>query len=503
LRARAEKAEAETKAVLEATSVMALDPGMLDLAVAGVDRGLSAARAVYEAGNTFRDILAGAGGYIAARVADLEDVRDRIIAAVLGVPMPGIPDPGHPFILAARDLAPADTATVDPEKVLGFVTSEGGPTSHTAILARTLGVPAVVACLGVLSVPEGRTVVLDGGAGTLDTEPNDAAVLDAEKRMAARRGAVHVWRGEGATADGRRILLLANVGDPSSARAAAAAGAEGVGLFRTEFLFLDAATEPTVKDQQDAYAEVFAAFPRGKVVLRTLDAGADKPLAFLDQGEEPNPALGVRGLRVAFERPDLLERQLTAVAAAAARTSAEVWVMAPMIALPSEARWFVDRVRGHGLRTAGVMVEIPAAALCARQILEVADFASIGTNDLAQYTMAADRMAGPLAALNDPWQPGLLRLVQATGAAGAEAGKSVGVCGEAASDPVLALVLVGLGVVSLSMSARVISEVGELLGTVTAEECTRLAGLAVDAADAQTAKARVRDELPQLAELGL
>ena len=504
LSARAEKAEAETKAVLEATSVMALDPGMLDLAVAGVtDKGLSAARAVFEAGNTFRDILAGAGGYIAARVADLEDVRDRIIAAVLGVPMPGIPDPGHPFILAARDLAPADTATVDPDKVLGFVTSEGGPTSHTAILARTLGVPAVVACVGALSVPEGTTVVLDGGAGTLDPAPSDAAVLDAEKRMAARRGAIHVWRGEGATADGRRILLLANIGDPSSARAAAAAGAEGVGLFRTEFLFLDAATEPTVTEQEKAYAEVFAAFPRRKVVLRTLDAGADKPLAFLDQGEEPNPALGVRGLRVAFERPDMLDRQLAAVKAAADRTSAEVWVMAPMVALASEARWFADRVRSHGLRTAGVMVEIPAAALCARQILEVADFASIGTNDLAQYTMAADRMAGPLAALNDPWQPALLRLVQATGTAGAETGKSVGVCGEAASDPVLAVVLVGLGVVSLSMSARVISEVGELLRTVTLEECTRLAGLALDAGDAQTAKARVRAELPQLAELGL
>jgi phosphotransferase system enzyme I (PtsI) len=504
LQARAKKAEAETKAVLEATSVMAMDPGMLDLAVAGVaERGLTAARAVFEAGNTFRDLLASAGGYIAARVADIEDVRDRIIAAVLGVPMPGIPDPGHPFILAARDLAPADTATVDPDKVLGFVTTEGGPTSHTAILARTLGVPAVVACVGALSVPEGTTVVLDGGAGTLDPAPNDAAVQDAEKRMAARRGAVHVWREEGATADGRRILLLANIGDPSSARAAAAAGAEGVGLFRTEFLFLDAATEPTVAQQEESYAEVFGAFPGRKVVLRTLDAGADKPLAFLDQGEEPNPALGVRGLRVAFERPEILDRQLTAVAAAAKRTSAEVWVMAPMIALASEAKWFADRVRSHGLPTAGVMVEVPAAALCARQILEIADFASIGTNDLAQYTMAADRMAGPLAALNDPWQPGLLRLVQLTGAAGAETGKSVGVCGEAASDPVLAVVLVGLGVVSLSMSARVISEVGELLKTVTFDECERLARLAVDAADAQTAKARVRAGLPQLADLGL
>jgi phosphotransferase system enzyme I (PtsI) len=505
LRARAEKAKAETRAVLEATSYMAVDPAMLDLAITGVvDRNLSAARAVFEAANTFRDMLAAAGGYIGARVADVEDIRDRIVAAVLGVPMPGIPDPGHPFILVARDLAPADTATVDPEKVLGFVTTEGGPTSHTAILARTLGVPAVVAAVGALSVPEGTTVVLDGGAGTVDVQPNDAAIQDAEKRMAARRGAKRVWQGEGATSDGRRILLLANVGDPKSAKAGADAGAEGVGLFRTEFLFLDSAKEPTVAEQEEAYAGVFAAFPDGKkVVVRTLDAGADKPLAFLDQGEEPNPALGVRGVRVAFEDSGILDRQLEAVSRAAQRSSADVWVMAPMIALAGEAEWFVGKVREHGLKTAGVMVEVPAAALNAEQILGVSDFASIGTNDLAQYTLAADRMAGPLAALNDPWQPALLKLVGFTGAAGEKRGKTVGVCGEAASDPVLAVVLVGLGITSLSMSSRAIAEVGELLRTVSYDDCKRLAQIAVDAGEAQAAKAAVRAELPQLADLGL
>ena len=505
LRARAEKANAETRAVLEATSYMAVDPGMMDLAISGVvERHLSAARAVYEAANTFRDMLAAAGGYIGARVADIEDVRDRIVAAVLGVPMPGIPDPGHPFILVARDLAPADTATVDPEKVLGFVTTEGGPTSHTAILARTLGVPAVVATEGALSVKEGTTVVLDGGSGTLNAAPTDAEVQDAEKRMAARRGAKKTWSGEGATSDGRRILLLANVGDPKSAQAGAAAGAEGVGLFRTEFLFLDSAKEPTVAEQAEAYAGVFAAFPDGKkVVVRTLDAGADKPLAFLDQGEEPNPALGVRGVRVAFEESGILDRQLQAIARAAERSSSDVWVMAPMIALASEAEWFSGKVREHGLTTPGVMVEVPAAALNAEQILGVTEFASIGTNDLAQYTLAADRMAGPLAALNDPWQPALLKLIGFTGEAGEKRGKTVGVCGEAASDPVLALVLVGLGVTSLSMSSRALADVGELLRTVSYDDCKRLAQVALDAGEAQAAKAAVRAELPQLAELGL
>ena len=505
LRARAEKAKAETRAVLEATSYMAVDPGMMDLAITGVvERNLSAARAVFEAANTFRDMLAAAGGYIGARVADIEDVRDRIVAAVLGVPMPGIPDPGHPFILVARDLAPADTATVDPEKVLGFVTTEGGPTSHTAILARTLGVPAVVVAEGALSLGEGTTVVLDGGEGTLNAAPSDAEVQDAEKRMAARRSAKKQWSGEGATKDGRRILLLANVGDPKSAQAGADAGAEGVGLFRTEFLFLDNAKEPTVAEQEEAYAGVFAAFPDGKkVVVRTLDAGADKPLAFLDQGEEPNPALGVRGVRVAFEDSGILDRQLEAVSRAAQRSSSDVWVMAPMIALASEADWFSKKVREHGLKTPGVMVEVPAAALNAEQILGVTEFASIGTNDLAQYTLAADRMAGPLAALNDPWQPALLKLIGLTGDAGEKRGKTVGVCGEAASDPVLAVVLVGLGVTSLSMSSRALADVGELLRTVTDDDCKRLAQVALDAGEAQASKKAVRDELPQLAELGL
>jgi phosphotransferase system enzyme I (PtsI) len=223
----------------------------------------------------------------------------------------------------------------------------------------------------------------------------------------------------------------------------------------------------------------------------------------LDQGEEPNPALGVRGVRVAFEDSGILDRQLQAIARAAERSSSDVWVMAPMIALASEAEWFSGKVREHGLKTPGVMVEVPAAALNAEQILGVTEFASIGTNDLAQYTLAADRMAGPLAALNDPWQPALLKLIGFTGEAGEKRGKTVGVCGEAASDPVLAVVLVGLGVTSLSMSSRALADVGELLRTVSYDDCKRLAQVALDAGEAQAAKAAVRAELPQLDELGL
>jgi phosphotransferase system enzyme I (PtsI) len=219
-------------------------------------------------------------------------------------------------------------------------------------------------------------------------------------------------------------------------------------------------------------------------------------------GEEPNPALGVRGLPVAFDRPEILDRQLAAVVAAAEHTSAEVWVMRPWWRCPRR-RPVSPNACGHTGCAPPVSWSRYRLPRCAPQkILEVADFANIGTNDLAQYAMAADRMAGPLAALNDPWQPGLLRLVEATGSAGTATGKPVGVCGEAASDPVLAIVLVGLGITSLSMSARVISEVGELLKMITHDECQRLAQLALKAGDAQTAKARGRGELPQLADLG-
>jgi phosphotransferase system enzyme I (PtsI) len=502
--ARAAAASGETKDVLEATAMMASDPGLSDLAEQSVrGDGLPAARAVWLAANSFRDLLADAGGYLGARASDVEDVRNRIVGQLLGVPAPGIPDPGHPFVLVAHDLAPADTATIDRTRVLAFVTAEGGPTSHTAILARSLGIPAVVSCPDVLLVAEGTVVVVDGATGVVDADPTEGALADARERAVRAASRDRRWRGRGALADGRRVALLANIGDPAGAKKAADEGAEGVGLFRTEFLFLDRADEPSVAEQQEAYAAVFAAFPGRKVVLRTLDAGADKPLAFLDQGAEPNPALGVRGLRIGLTTPGVLDRQLEAVAAAARRSPADVWVMAPMVAVVAEAEQFADRARSAGLTTVGVMVEVPAAALCAEQILAAVDFVSIGTNDLAQYTLAADRMSGPLAALNDPWQPALLRLVGVVGEASEALRKPAGVCGEAAADPALAPVLVGLGVTSLSMSARGIADVGAVLASLTTDECRGLAKAALAARDAGSGRDQTRAALPVLAALGV
>ncbi|PSL55308.1 phosphoenolpyruvate--protein phosphotransferase [Saccharothrix carnea] len=484
LRARAAAASGEAKDVLETTAAMAADPALLSQAEKLVTGdSLPAARAVHQAAAGFITALEAAGGYMAERARDVRDVRDRLVAELLGVAPPGVPPLPAPSVLVARDLAPADTAGLDPAKVLALVTEEGGPTSHTAILARSLGIPAVVACRGILDL-DVPALLVDGDTGVV--QASDGTVRAAHVAGRAE------WNGVGVLRDGYRVKVLGNVGSPADAVAAAAGGAEGVGLFRTEFCFLSAAAEPSVDEQRQAYAAVLAPFAGKPVVVRTLDAGADKPLPFLAPDPEPNPALGVRGLRVAFDRPDVLERQLEAIALAAADTDAEVSVMAPMVATAAEAAWFVERARAAGLRRAGVMIEVPAAALVAEEILAVVDFVSIGTNDLAQYVFAADRQVGAVAALNDPWQPALLRLVKLVGDAGTALGKPVGVCGEAAADPLLACVLTGLGVTSLSMNHTALAGVGSRLAATSFDLCQLAARGAVAAADPAAAKLAAR-----------
>ncbi|QGK71880.1 phosphoenolpyruvate--protein phosphotransferase [Allosaccharopolyspora coralli] len=486
---RAAQVEGDAKAVLETTAAMAIDPALLSQAEAYVtDDGLPAPRAVHEAARGFADALVNAGGYMAERARDVHDVRDRLVAELLGVDSPGVPDIDAPSVLLAKDLAPADTADLDPSRVLALVTEEGGPTSHTAILARSLGIPAAVAVRGIRAAAA-VSVDVDGDTGTVETFDHEIATHVADP------AATTEFSGTGATADGHPVSVLANVGSATDAQAAAGVSAQGVGLFRTEFCYLAASDEPDVAGQRRAYGEVLAPFAGKPVVVRTLDAGADKPLPFLESGDEPNPALGVRGLRIAFDRPDVLDRQLEAVAAAAADSGAEVSVMAPMVATAEETAWFVDRARAAGIDRAGVMIEVPAAAIAARGILEAADFVSIGTNDLAQYVFAADRMLGALATLNDPWQPALLRLIAGIGAAGADTGKPVGVCGEAASDPLLAGVLVGLGVSSLSMAAAVVPTVGAALADHSRDAYRAAADAAINATDAHTAREAARNAL--------
>lgn len=490
LEARAATVSGDARDVLEATVAMVTDPALLDNARALVlDGGRPAARAVYEAAGAFADLLTGMGGYLAERARDIHDVRDRIVAELQGLPAPGVADLDAPCVLVAADLAPADTAGLRPGIALALVTEQGGPTSHTAILARSLGIPAVVGCAGATSLVEGSAVLVDGATGEVSEVAEVLSLVDGVPVAAE-------WDGVGRTSDGHPVPLLSNVGDPAGARQAADRRAQGVGLFRTELAFLSAAEEPSTARQHAVYAGVLAAFAGLPVTARTLDAGADKPLPFLTLDGEPNPALGVRGLRVARvpgPGAGVLDRQLATLAAAATETGAELKVMAPMVATAEEARWFVDRCRSHGITSAGVMIEVPAAVLTAHEVLAEVDFASVGTNDLAQYLFAADRQSGPVAALNDPWQPALLRLLRILGEASVATGTPVGVCGEAAADPALAPVLVGLGMATLSMGSAALAGVGATLAAATLDDCRERAAAACTAPDPVAARRAVAE----------
>ncbi len=485
MHAQADRLGGQRREVLEATAAIAADPALHAAAEAHVrDEGLTPERAVWiELGRTAAQYRE-AGGRFAERATDIIDVRDRIIAALTGVEPPGVPEREHPFILVADDLAPADTVGLDPARCLAIVTEQGGPTSHTAILARELGLPAVVGAAGVTALAEGTVLLVDGDTGEIIEQPT-------EEQRATATGVVTLppWQGPARTADGHRVILGANVGAPRDTRRAVERGAEGVGLFRTEFCFLDRQSEPSVDDQVAAYREVFAAFPGQKVIVRTLDAGSDKPLPFLTADDEPNPALGVRGFRTARRDGAVLDNQLLAIARAADAESAEVQVMAPMIATVQEAEDFVQRARAAGIPSVGVMIETPSAAMVADELMRVVDFVSIGTNDLSQYTMAADRQSGELAALADPWQPALLRMIRLIGEAGERTATPVGICGESAADPALAPVLVGLGATSLSMSARAVTGVGTALSALPLSRCRDAAAAACAALDPARARA--------------
>lgn len=481
--------------VLSASAGLARDKGLRSVVRRQLAAGEPLLRALHTAVEHFAGLFTQMGGLMAERVSDLHDIERRITAHLVGVAEPGVPTPLEPSVLLAKDLAPSDTALLDPAMVLALVTGKGGPTSHTAIIARQLGIPCVVGVAGAGEIEDGAWVLVDAAAGTVITGAEPAAARARAAADADERAAVATWRGPARTADGVAVKLLANVADVPTAEAATDAPVEGVGLFRTELSFLNRADEPTVEEQAGIYRGVLEAFGVGRyVVARTLDAGSDKPIAFATHQGEENPALGVRGLRLSFDNPGLLDRQLDALQLAAERSGVETWVMAPMVATVAEAAEFADKVRRRGLR-AGVMVEVPSAALLADRMLEAVDFLSIGTNDLTQYTMAADRMATNLAHLTDAWQPAVLQLVATTARAGAAADKPVGVCGEAAADPLMACVLVGLGITSLSMAPAAVRPVGVALGRVTLDDCRAAAAAALDATDPAAARAAVRDLL--------
>ena len=502
LEGRARYVDDTAQQILTATALIARDKGLHKATGRLLASGKGMATAVDAAVEEYAAQFEALGGYFAERVADLRDVGSRAVAAVLGVPAPGVPDFEVPSVIVAEDLAPAETATLDRELVLGIITQAGGRTSHTAILAAQMGIPAVVQCPDATSIPPGTRVAVDGDAGEVTIAPTGEYVEALRQRRERRAAALTATSGEGLTRDGTHVALLANIGGIKDAQEAGELDLEGVGLFRTEFVFLSAERAPTVAEQTEIYTKVFLPFGSRRVVVRTLDAGADKPLAFADLGPEENPALGRRGLRLSAERPDLLDAQLEALAAAMKATGADVRVMAPMVATAQEAAWFARRVRENGLPKAGVMIEVPGAALRSADVLEDCDFGSLGTNDLAQYTMAADRMQGELSDLLDPWQPAVLDVIKAACDGAASAGKPMGVCGEAGGDPLLALVLVGLGVQSLSMAPSKVPMVRFALSLHSFAQCQGLAATALAGSSPAEAMATVKAQAhPDLAAL--
>ena len=501
LEKRAAAAEGQAAEVLTATAGMVKDRGWHKTVRKNIRTGRNAEFATVGATEKFVTMFEAAGGVMAERTTDLKDVRDRVIAELRGEDEPGLPLVDGEAVLFADDLAPADTATLDTKHIKALVTELGGPTSHTAIIARQLDIPCIVAVGASLSdIESGTLVFVDGAVGTVtcgaDAETSTKAVAEYRERAAR----VAQWRGPAKTKDGHSVQLLANVADGNAARIASESQAEGIGLYRTELSFLSASEEPSVEEQAKIYGKVFKAFPESKVVVRTLDAGSDKPISYATLSSEENPALGVRGLRIARDNEALLTRQLDAIAQAAeARDDkASTWVMAPMVATSTEAQWFANLCRERGL-TAGAMIEVPAAALMADKIMPHLDFVSIGTNDLTQYTMAADRLSPQLAYLTDPWQPAVLRLIQHTCIVGQANNVAVGVCGEAAADPMLACVLTGLGVNSLSAASTAVAGVGAQLADVTLEQCQQLAEVALDAESPDAARTAVVETMASFA----
>lgn len=473
------RADAHTAEIFEAHLLFIEDEALREPARAAIfEHNYNAAHAWQTATqNMAAQYRALEDEYQRARAADVEDVGRQVLAALLNINL--TPQLAAPGVLIARDLAPADTASLNPQMVQGIATALGGPTSHSAILARSLGIPAVVG-LGekLLEIAEGTELLLDGEAGTILMAPDAAARAEfLHRRLAAQEAtaqALALSAEYAVTRDGTRIEIVANVGSVADAHAAVEAGAEGVGLFRTEFLFLDRQTAPSEDEQYAAYRAISEVMgPQRPVIIRTLDVGGDKPLPYVEMGYEENPFLGWRAIRLCLDQPEFFKQQLRAMVRVAAEFPLKV--MFPMIATLAEFRAAKAllqesraEVQARGLPTpghieTGIMVEIPAAALRARQFAPEVDFFSIGTNDLTQYTLAAERGNAKVAKLADGLQPAVLELMRQTAEAARAAGKWAGVCGELGGEPRAIPLLVGLGLTELSMSAPAIPRAKQII----------------------------------------
>ncbi|HET7012104.1 MAG TPA: phosphoenolpyruvate--protein phosphotransferase [Anaerolineales bacterium] len=511
----AERAGAEEAAIFDAHRLMLDDPMFTEQVRRRLQGGAPVEQAVAESAGEIADRLASMSADVfAARAADVRDIGNRLVRILLGRPEASLGVLREPSVIVAEDLTPSEAAGLDPRMTLGFCTAAGGLTSHTAILARMLGLPAVVG-LGeslLTSVVDGDEVILDGGDGLVWVAPSASRLSEYRARQEARRRWEQAWRaaarGQGRTADGRRVEVAANVGDLASARQAAASGAEGIGLLRTEFLFLEASRPPSEDEQTEAYAEVFSAMAGRPIIIRTLDIGGDKPPSYVKFPRELNPFLGWRAIRVSLDQPDLFVTQVRAILRAA--VGHDVRILLPMVSRQEEvvqARRLIGRAEAdlaqdglphvEGLPV-GIMIETPAAALLVDVLGKTSDFFSLGTNDLTQYTLAVDRGNARVAPLFQTLHPSVLRLVRSAIQAAHAGRKWIGMCGEMAGMRAAIPILVGLGLDELSMAPASIAEAKALIARLDGDQARRLADEALALATGAEISAKADEFLREI-----
>lgn len=504
----AERLGTDKAAIFGAHVLILEDPALIDAVLGGIAEGRSALDAVSDVMAQFVAMFQEMEDpYMRERAADVEDVGRRLVQQLLGTRGPNLAELTEKVVVIADSLTPSDTAVMDPAFVLGFATATGGRTSHAAIMARSLGIPAVVGVEGLLeAVPDGATVVINGQDGIIHVNPEPGVLQASEEQIGAYRARqeelIGLVAAPATTLDGRTVEMAANIGTPGEAALGLAKGAEGIGLFRSEFLFMDREQMPSEEEQYEAYKAALAAMGGRPVIIRTLDVGGDKQIPYLDMPAEENPFLGWRGLRMCLDRPVLFKTQLRALWRAGRHGNLRV--MFPMVSGVGEVRLtraLLEEARKElvsaGFEVAdslpvGVMIEIPSAALITDKLASEVDFFSIGSNDLVQYTLAADRMNQQVAGLYSPLHPAVLRLISTVIDSAHRHGKWVGMCGEMAADLDAVPILIGLGLDEFSMSASSILEVKELIRRLSYAECRTLAFEALEQESPEQVKSLIK-----------
>ena len=486
----------EELAIFDAHLMMAQDPEFKDQIIAKINEGVNADRAAKEVSDMMIGMFeAMDDAYFKERAADIKDVSFRLLCNILGLNIPDLTTINEEVVIVAEEMTPSDTAQLNMDYVLGFVTEIGGKTSHAAIMAVALGLPAVVGCTGVMSsCKNGDTIILDAKAGDVIVNPSEEEIrLYQEKRekFLQEKEALQVLKDKPTiSVDGHQVELVANIGSPKDMDNVINNGAEGVGLYRTEFLYMESTEDfPSEDDQFEAYKVVLEKAEGKRVVVRTLDIGGDKKLPYFEFEQEMNPFLGYRAIRLCLDRKDIFKTQVRALLRAS--TYGKLAIMFPMIATVDEfrtAKEFVldtkEELKKEGIEVSdsieiGMMVEIPATAILADEFAKYADFFSIGTNDLIQYSMAADRMSEKVAYLYQPLNPSILRLIKLTIDGAHSQGKWCGMCGEMGGDPMAAPVLLGLGLDEFSMSASKILPTRKIITSLNKKEMEDLADKAI------------------------